>query len=154
MNRPYIKAAVADHGDLAHHELWISRTLWLAGATIVFVAASVLGVGFLAAVAIVAFGAVAVKTYIDNESHLDVRASIDDAWDAVIDSLGENGFAFGEPTWHGATEGRLLAGDARVVVEKHPGGTTRVRVRIGLFDRADNRRRAGLLIESVRRRVR
>jgi hypothetical protein len=97
--------------------------------------------------------AFAVWSYRTNELARDVQASLDDVWDVVVEALGENGFLFGEPTWDGATEGRVVADDALVVAERHPGGFTRVRVTVGLFRTSDNRRRAALILESVAKHV-
>jgi len=153
--RPIFSAtATAERRDGAADDLLVRRTLWFAGATAFLVAVLAMGVHVFAAVALVAVGAVAVKSFFENEAHIEVRAPLDDAWNAVLESLGENGYAFGEPRCHGATEGRIRVGDASVVVERHPGDVTRVRVRVGLFDLSDNRRRAGLLLESVGKRVR
>jgi hypothetical protein len=153
--RPIFSAfATAERRDSAADDLLVRRTLWFAGATAFLVAVLAMGVHVFAAVALVAVGAVAVKSYFENETHIDVRAPLDDAWNAVLESLGENGYSFGEPTWHAATEGRIRVGDANVIVERHPGAVTRVRVRVGMFDLSDNRRRAGLLLESVEKRVR
>jgi hypothetical protein len=152
--RPIFSAtAAAERHESAADDVLVRRTLWLAGATAFLVAVLAMGVHVFGAVALVAIGAIGVKSFFENESHMDVRAPLDDAWNAVLESLGENGYSFGEPTWHGATEGRLRTGDTNVVVERHPGGNTRVRVRVGVFDLADNRRRAALLLESVGKRV-
>ena len=129
--------------------------------------ASVVALAFALAVAILALNspavlatflasatlAYAVWSYRTNEVRRDVPATLDDVWDVVVEALGENGFLFGEPTWDGATEGRVSAGDALVVAERHPGGFTRVRISVGLFRTADNRRRASLILESVARHV-
>ena len=152
--RPIFSAtATAERHESAADDVLIRRTLWLAGATAFLVAVLAMGVHVFGAVAFVAIGAVAVKSFFENEAHVDVRAPLDDAWNAVLESLGENGYSFGEPSWHGATEGKIRSGDANVIVERHPGSMTRVRVRVGYFDLADNRRRAALLLESVGRRV-
>jgi hypothetical protein len=153
--RPIFSAfTAAERHDSAADDRMVRRTLWLAAATAFLVAVIAMGMHVFAAVALVAFTALGVKSFLDNESHVDVRAPLDDAWNAVLESLGENGYSFGEPTWHGATEGSIRTGDTNVIVERHPGSTTRVRVRVGTFDLADNRRRAALLLESVNKRVR
>jgi len=149
----FSKALTADRHESAADERLVRRTLWLAAATAFLVAVIAMGVHVLGAVALVAIAAVGAKSFLENEAHVDVRAPLDDAWNAALESLGENGYAFGEPTWHGATEGRVRVGDTNLVVERHPGNLTRVRVRVGVFDLADNRRRAALLLESVAKRV-
>jgi hypothetical protein len=153
MSPIFSKAVTADRHESAADERLVRRTLWLAAATAFLVAVIAMGVHVVGAVALVAIAAVGMKSFLENEAHVDVRAPLDDAWNASLEALGENGYAFGEPTWHGATEGRIRVGDTNVVVERHPGNLTRVRVRVGVFDLADNRRRAALLIESVAKRV-
>jgi len=105
----------------------------------------------LAAGAALAFAAWAYRT---NELRRDLRVPLESVWDVSVESLGENGFLFGEPKWYGATEGRVRAGDALVVAERHPGSFTRVRVRVGFFRSPDNLRRASLILESVATRLR
>jgi len=146
-------ATAARHGAAGHEDVVLRRTAWIAGGVALFVMLLALGANALATAALLVLVAIGVKSYAENEAHLDVRASLDEAWNASLEALGENGYAFGEPTWHGATEGRVRIGDTDVRVEKMPGDSTRVRVRVGLFDRQDNRRRAALLLESVGRRV-
>lgn len=113
----------------------------------------VLNILVLAFVALGVAATLCYASYRRNERHCDLRAPLSEAWSAAIEALGENGFVFGEPSWFGSTEGRIEAGDAKVIVEKHPGGYTRVRVRVGLFDTDDNRRRAGLVVESIEKRA-
>jgi len=105
----------------------------------------------LAAAALLAFAAWAYRT---NEVRRDLRVPLGDVWDVAVEALGENGFLFGAPHWDGATEGHVRAGDALVVAERHPGGVTRVRVSVGLFRSAENRRRASLILESLTAHVR
>jgi len=88
-----------------------------------------------------------------NELRRDVRLPLDAVWEVAVDALGENGFLFGDTTWDGATEGRVQAGDASIVAERHPGGITRIRVRVGSFRTPDNTRRAGLILESLMKRL-
>jgi uncharacterized RDD family membrane protein YckC len=109
-----------------------------------FVLAAFAGVGICACVA---------WWYRRNELRRDVRVPLDAVWDASVAALGENGFLFGETTWDGATEGRVQAGDASIVAERHPGGITRMRVRVGTFRTPDNIRRAGLILESLSSRL-
>jgi uncharacterized RDD family membrane protein YckC len=91
--------------------------------------------------------------YRANELRRDVRLPLEAVWDVSVAALGENGFLFGETTWDGATEGRVRAGDATIVAERHPGRFTRIRVRVGTFRTPDNVRRAGLILESLSKRL-
>jgi hypothetical protein len=93
------------------------------------------------------------RSYAANESRRDVRVPLGEAWMAALDALGETGFVVSEASECGSTEGRVRAGDAVVVAERHPGGFTRVRVRIGTFATEDHRRRAALILEALARRV-
>src|SRR5262249_34176809 len=54
-------------------------------------------------------------------------------------------FPVDDPQVATPTEGNLNAGDAKVRVERLPGGTTRVRASVGTFDTKDNERRAKLI---------
>ena len=107
----------------------------------------------LAAFAAAGLGACVVWSFRTNEARRDVRASLDDVWNVTVGALGENGFLFGETTWGGATEGRVRAGEATIIAERHPGGFTRVRVRVGALRSPDNLRRAGLILESISARL-
>lgn len=107
----------------------------------------------LGAFAAAGLGACVVWSFRTNEARRDLRESLDDVWDVSVGALGENGFLFGETAWDGATEGRVRAGEATVVAERHPGGITRVRVRVGALRTPDNLRRAGLILESISARL-
>jgi hypothetical protein len=96
------------------------------------------------------FGA---KSHAANESRRDVRVPLQDAWLATLEALGETGFVLSETSACGPTDGRVRAGDATVTVERHPGGFSRVRVRIGVFDTEDHRRRAALILEAIANRI-
>ncbi len=127
----------------------LHRALWIAGAAGLVLATVVAGFYVLAAAASGIAAAYAVRSYVDNETRADFRAPLNESWIAAIEALADNGLVFGEPTWHGVTEGRIRAGDAKVTVELHPGTISRVRVRVGAFAFPDNRRRAALILESV-----
>jgi hypothetical protein len=107
----------------------------------------------VAAVAVGAAAAYGAVQYGENEAYRDFRTSLDVTWDATLDSMRTLGYPVGTSVPRGTAEGTIQAGDAKVVVERHPGDFTRVRVRIGTFSTDDNRRRAGLVLEEVARRV-
>jgi hypothetical protein len=144
-------AATAERPKRTQEELFLESVLLLAAASALCIACLFLSALWLGVIALLAAGGYGVLSYLRNESHQDLPIDLGTAWDAAIDALGENGFIFEEPTWHGATEGALRAGDAKVIVERHPGFLSRVRVRVGLLDTADNRRRAALVLESLER---
>lgn len=105
----------------------------------------------VAAGAAATYGAI---QYTNNEAYLDFRAPFDETWDASVDAMRENGYLVSSSlSAPSGTEGRIEQGDAKVIVEKMPNGFTRVRVRIGTFDTDDNRRRAGLILESIDRQI-
>lgn len=97
--------------------------------------------------------AFALRSWYGNEMARDVRASLADAWRAAIWAMGENGISYGEGTACGATEAVVRARDATIRIERHPGSISRVRIRVGRFDTAENRRREALLLESILRNL-
>jgi hypothetical protein len=103
-----------------------------------------------AAVAGATYGTV---KYVENEAYRDFHSPVEPTWKATLEALRENGYAVGDMPAPQGAEGRIEIGDAKVVVERNPGDFTRVRVRIGAFDDEDHRRRAGLILESVGKRV-
>src|SRR5262245_14129918 len=129
-------------------EVLLRRVLWtLAGVAVGVLALSV-DRPVLASVAGGAVVGLAAVWYAGNELRRDFKVPIDKAWIATIRSLAVNGLSYDvRRTRRGTTEGSAAAGDARVRVECHPGGVTRVRVRVGWFKRADNQRRAALVLE-------
>ncbi|MGE3171362.1 MAG: DUF3568 family protein [Planctomycetota bacterium] len=103
-----------------------------------------------AAVGAAAYGAI---SYHDNEATMDVKQDLPTVYAAARASLRDLGFPVDDRRQPGATEGTLHAGDAKVVVERHPGDVTRVRARVGTFDTDDNRRRARLILEAIKERL-
>jgi hypothetical protein len=130
-------------------EALITRLAWVAAAAALFATLFVAGWYVLFAAGAGVAAAVAVTWHLDNEVRRDFRTPLNGAWIAALDALADNGISVRSPVWHGATEGRVAAGRAVVVVEKHPGNVSRVRVRVGLFPLPDNRRRASLILERV-----
>ena len=104
----------------------------------------------------VAAGAAAVYgviKYTQNGAQQDFEADLGATWDAVIASLRELGYAVEGDPRHGATEGTIRTGDVSVRVVRHPGDFTRIEVRVGTFETEDHKRRAGLILEAVARRL-
>jgi hypothetical protein len=123
------------------------------GAFAVTILLLVVNTSVLAALAASVAATVAYASWRRNELHADFRVPLPAAWNASLDAVGENGFILGEPSRYETTDGVVEAGRAKVIVERHPGDLTRVRVRVGLFATMDNKRRAGLILESVQRRL-
>jgi hypothetical protein len=96
------------------------------------------------------FGAV---SYTNNEAWADCHADMQPVWEAALAALKDQGYPITGTPAPGPTEGTLTAGDARIIVEKHPGDFVRVRVRVGTFDTSDNERKARLLLDAIRLKV-
>jgi hypothetical protein len=107
-------------------------------------------------VAAVAAGAAAtygVVKYTQNEAQQDFRASLDDTWHATIAALRSAGYSVADSAAHSATEGKIEVDDAVVHVERLPGDFTRVSVRIGTFETDESKRKAGLILEDLSKRL-
>ncbi len=92
--------------------------------------------------------------YDRNETVQDFEVDFDAAWDASMAAVEE--FAdLSEVTSHerGDTSGAIVGEHYKVRVEQHPGSKVRVIVRVGTFDTAENRRVAGLVMESIAGRL-
>lgn len=101
------------------------------------------------AAAAVGAAAVGVVSYDHNEAWMDFKDTMPVTWAATLRALRAQGYVVpGEPQ-PGPIDGIVESGAAKVVVEAHPGGYVRVRVRVGTFDTADNERRAKLLLQEV-----
>ncbi len=103
-----------------------------------------------AAVGAATFGAI---SWNENEAQMDFQRDFDATWQATKAALRELAFPVDDTQLPGKTEGTLHAGDATATVEMHPGNTTRVRVRVGTFESDDNKRRAQLILESLKKRL-
>ena len=99
----------------------------------------------VAAAGIVGIGAV---SYRRNEVERDYAAPLTEVWVGTLDGLRSLGIY---PTLAelDATEGLIEYQDLRVVVERHPEGFTRVRVRVGTFHTADHARRAEVVSQEI-----
>ena len=101
-----------------------------------------------AAVGAATWGAI---SYYQNEASMDVPQDLPTVFAAAKKALHNLSFPVDDKQTANATEGKLDAGDAHVRVEKQPGGTTRVRARVGTFDTNDNERRAKLILEEIKK---
>jgi hypothetical protein len=118
-------------------------TLPASGCTAVAVAAAV--------------GTVAYVQYEKNEVFKDYDQELDVVWTATVDALEALGYrvpqdvarVFSGP----ATEAEIEGEDYFLRVERQLGQRTRLRVRVGVFDTEDNRRRADLIVEEVTSRL-
>jgi hypothetical protein len=107
-------------------------------------------------VAAVAAGAAAVYgvvKYHQNEASMDFRAGVPAVFDAALRTMQEQGYVVNLEQKPSTIDGTIESGETKVRVERQEGGFTRVRVRIGTFDTDDHRRRAGLLLEGIRKRL-
>lgn len=105
------------------------------------------------AVAAAAYGAI---SYHENEAVMNAKQDLRTTFLASREAMNELNFpvdATQKEPGDGSTEVTLTGGDAKVVLERHPGEVTRIRARVGTFDTEDNRRRAGLLLEKIRERL-
>ena len=108
----------------------------------------------LAAAVVAAAGAIGVVLYSENEAYRNYEAPFEKTWTASVDAARAAGYELPkvlEPMTK--TEGRFESKDLKVRVERHPGGVTRVRVRIGTFRTDDHKRKAKLLLEDVGKRL-
>ena len=107
-------------------------------------------------VAAVAAGAAAtygVIKYTQNEAQQDFHASLDDTWRATIAALRSAGYSVADTAAHAETAGKIEAADAVVHVERYPSDFTRVSVRIGTFETDESKRKAGLILEDIGKRL-
>lgn len=101
-------------------------------------------------VAVAAAGVVGVGVvqYQRNEAVQDFPTDLGETWQASLEALRRLGIDAREVEL-GATEGRIEHEDLTVVVERHPEGFTRVRVRVGAFHTRDHERRANLVLREI-----
>lgn len=105
----------------------------------------------VAAAAAVGAATFGVISYCENEATMDVPQDLPTVFAAAKKALHNLSFPVDDKQTATATEGRLEAADAHVRVERQPGGTTRVRARVGTFDTSDNQRRAKLILEEIKK---
>jgi len=95
--------------------------------------------------------------YENNEAIRDFEAPLEGVWDAALDALEDRGYVIpggvGRDLTDVQDDAEVEGDDYWLRVERHPGGISRVRVRIGTFETEENKRRAGLLIEAIEQRL-
>lgn len=104
-------------------------------------------VAAVAAVGAATYGAV---SYNGNEASVTVQKDLATVTQASKTAMRELGFPVDDTQQAGVTECTLTGGEAKVVLERHPGEVTKIRVRVGTFETEDNKRRSGLLLEKIR----
>lgn len=104
------------------------------------------------AVAAAGLVGVGVVQYERNEAEQDFALGLEETWKATLEGLRRLEIEPAE-SHIGATEGRIRHEGMVVLVERHPEGFTRVRVRVNTFHTADNERRALLLLQEIERAV-
>jgi Protein of unknown function (DUF3568) len=112
-----------------------------------------LGSCIVAAAAVGAAAVFGAVSYHENEAAMDFHSPVGPVWQATLEVLQAQGYAVDMAQKAGPTEGHVTAGDANVRVTREPGDFTRLHVRIGTFDTEDNRRRARLILEDVKKKV-
>src|SRR5262245_32885839 len=101
-------------------------------------------------VAVAAAGVVGVGLvqYNGNEAAQDFPTSLQETWEATLEGLKHIDIE-PEVSELGPSEGRIQYKDMVVLVERHPEGFTRVRVRVGAFYSADHERRSQIVLQEI-----
>ena len=99
----------------------------------------------VAAASVVGIGIV---QYHRNEQEQDFGTDLQDTFQATLEGLRRLGIDPDECEL-GPSEGRIEHDDMVVLVERHPEGFTRVRVRVGTFHSRDHERRAGIVLQEI-----
>ncbi len=120
------------------------------GATALGLVAGAFALCGCAVVAVGAAGGVATAKVLSNQTDADYQASVRDVYAAALVALPALGYPAATTSTLGPTEAEIVAGDARLAMAEHPGGVTRVAVKIGTWDTADHQRRAGLIHDRIR----
>ena len=108
----------------------------------------------VAVAAAAAVGAVGLVQFDRNRAHRDFDVDFETAWTAAVEGAAEMGYLEPVVKEHTPTEGEFEGGeDLWVRVEEHPEGFICVAVRFGTFDTDDHRRRSGLYLNIVARRL-
>ena len=107
---------------------------------------------------VVAAGAGAAATYgyishQNNTTTRDFRAAPETAWKAVLFGMKAQQYEVEGSPELGPIEGVAVAGDTRVVVERVPGGTSRISIRVGAFESEQHERLGRLLMHEIARRL-
>ena len=96
-----------------------------------------------------AAGVVGYVYYDKNEARRDFGASFDKTWKATTEALRTLKYTVPKELEHSTDSGDLTIDNMKIRVARQPGNLTTVSVRIGTFDTADHRRRAGLILEKI-----
>jgi Protein of unknown function (DUF3568) len=95
--------------------------------------------------------------YDKNEAQQDFETSVGRLWRASIDGLEARSYPLPEGLASKLRDDQDTAeidGDGYWLrVEEYPNGRSRLRVRVGMFESEENRRKAKLLIESIGKRL-
>ena len=108
---------------------------------------ALLGSGCAAVAAAGVVGAGVIQ-YGRNEVTQDFPLELSAAWQATLEGL-KRLEILPEQSELGPTEGRIAHEDLVIVVERHPEGFARVRVRVGTFFSRDHERRARLVLQEI-----
>jgi hypothetical protein len=101
----------------------------------------------VAAASLVGVG-VGVVQFNRNEVEQDFPNDLFEAWKGAFEGLGRLGIQPVESEL-GPSEGRIDHEDLVVLVERHPEGFTRIRVRVGAFRTGDHLRRAQIVLQEI-----
>jgi uncharacterized protein DUF3568 len=100
------------------------------------------------AVAAAGIVGVGVVQYERNEAEQDFAMSLEETWKATLEALRRLKIEPAEQEL-GGMEGVIRHEGLTVLLERHPEGFTRVRVRVNTFHTANNERRARLLLQEI-----
>lgn len=100
------------------------------------------------AVAAAGLVGVGIVQYERNEARKDFALGLEETWEATLEGLRRFRIEPDEAIL-GVTEGTLRHEGLVILVERHPEGFTRVRVRVNSFHTQDNERRARLLLQEI-----
>lgn len=98
-------------------------------------------------------GVVGYVYYDKNEARQDFDASFAKTWKAMLEALEGLDYSLPAEAPHEKDHGELRIEGLRVHVAAHPGGKTRVTVRVGTFHTEEHRRRAGLILERIEKEL-
>ncbi len=105
--------------------------------------------------AAVVAGAAAAGTMniVGNESARSYPATVEATWMAALEALREVGYPVDPSVPYGRDGSEFEVDDVKVQVRGGDAGTSRVWVRVGTFDNAKNRDKAGRILDAIGRRV-
>ena len=106
-----------------------------------------------AALGVAVAGAAGAVLYSQNEAVMKYALELEPTWDATMATLTEYGYAVDASRRPNKTEGRIDVDDVVVRVLAIPGDLTQVSIRIGTFRTDDHKRKAKLMLESIKKRL-